>query len=131
LVPFLTVGENLRLAAEVRDMPVDKTMLGEALERAGASSIGLARMPATLSGGEQQRVVIARTLIHDAEVVLADEPTGSLDSENSLIIANQLAAIGRSGKVVVVATHDPAVMATLESSLRLVDGVLEGERVTV
>jgi len=78
--------------------------------------------PNELSGGEQQRVAIARALMNGAEVVLADEPTGSLDSRNGKEIMAQLAALSERGRTVILVTHDPAVARHAHRRIELLDG---------
>ena len=85
----------------------------------------LAQYPAALSGGEQQRVAIARALATGAEVILADEPTGNLDTANSdQIVDLLLRAAHEEDRCVIVVTHDPAVAQRADRVLRLVDGRL-------
>jgi cell division transport system ATP-binding protein len=79
--------------------------IGEVLERVGLGTKGY-KMPNQLSGGEQQRVVIARALLNDPEIILADEPTGNLDPDTSNDIMNILTDISKSGRAVVMATHN-------------------------
>jgi len=79
--------------------------IGEVLERVGLSTKGY-KMPHQLSGGEQQRVVIARALLNDPEIILADEPTGNLDPETSEAIMGILTDISKNGRAVIMATHN-------------------------
>jgi len=84
------------------------------------------RLPSMLSGGEQQRVAIARALALKTEIILADEPTGNLDTENSMLIVELLKNLAASENVcVIVVTHDPAVSAHADVVLRIVDGRFE------
>jgi ABC-type lipoprotein export system ATPase subunit len=125
LVDFLTVAENLRLAAELRGLPVTAADVSASLAEVGLDGYA-SRWPATLSGGEQQRVAIARALLLESRVILADEPTGALDADNSLLVAGLLAEIAqRDGVCVVVATHDADVAARLPRRLRLTRGRLQ------
>lgn len=125
LVEFLTLEENLRLAAELRGFEVSAAVIGEALERVGLGSMPTKRMPATMSGGEQQRVAIARAVVCNVQVLLADEPTGALDIDNTRLVADLMAEIGKSSAIdIVVATHDPVVVATFDHVLRLENGIL-------
>lgn len=93
--------------------------------------VGLAgaekRLPGELSGGEQQRVAIARALLLDPELILADEPTGNLDSANGAAIIELLKDLNASGKTVLVASHDQRVADACGRVLRLVDGTLIGD----
>lgn len=126
LVSFLTVGENLRLAWETRraGSPSDDDVL-QALAQVGLEGITPDRMPETLSGGEQQRVAIARTLLAGCTVLLADEPTGALDAENTEHVAELLVQMAHEyGVAVVVATHDPGVSSKAKRQLRMGGGDL-------
>jgi len=92
--------------------------------------VGLAgaekRLPGELSGGEQQRVAIARALLLDPDLILADEPTGNLDSANGAAIIELLGSLHKMGKTVLVASHDQRVAEACTRVLRLVDGCLAG-----
>ncbi|MGY1719406.1 ABC transporter ATP-binding protein [Blastococcus sp. SYSU DS0552] len=129
LVDFLTVAENLQLAAELRSVSAPADDLEEALARVGLHGFG-DRSLATLSGGEQQRVAIARALVSRCRVLLADEPTGALDEENTGVVARLLRDLSREhGMSVVVATHDRSVARTMSRSLVLHDGRLQDAEV--
>ena len=125
LIPTLTVLENTSLPAVLSG-----GKLGDArpaaerlLERVGLRE-RLTHLPEELSGGEMQRVAIARALINDPALLLADEPTGNLDSANGREILELLAA-ERGTRTVVVVTHDPAVVAVADRAIRLRDGRLD------
>lgn len=125
LVPFLSIEENLQLAAEVRGVELVDGVIDDALARVGLEGLPPNRLPGTLSGGEQQRVAIARLLVCQVTVVLADEPTGALDSANTLRVAELFNDLGRmAGVVVLVATHDPLVAAGIERTYELSSGQL-------
>lgn len=124
LVAFLNVGDNIRLAAEMRGLHVDDNDVRRAMDSVGLSTIQASREPTTLSGGEQQRVAIARSLVSGASVLLADEPTGALDEENSAIVANVLVDLGSKGLDVVIATHDERVAMATGTIMRLEHGEL-------
>jgi ABC-type lipoprotein export system ATPase subunit len=125
LVDFLTVEENLRLAAELRKLPVTRDDVAARLAAVDLAGYE-ARWPGTLSGGEQQRVAIARALLLGSRVILADEPTGALDVDNSLRVAELLAGIAeRDGVCVVVATHDSEVASRMPRQVRLIRGRLQ------
>jgi len=96
----------------------------EALERVGLSD-RLAHRPAELSGGQRQRVAIARALVTHPALILADEPTGALDTETGRAILELFAAICVEGKTVIVVTHDPQVAAFCGRRIRLRDGLME------
>jgi putative ABC transport system ATP-binding protein len=93
----------------------------EALDRVGLGH-RLGHRPARLSGGERQRVAIARAVAGHPDVVLADEPTGNLDSRSGLQIIDLLAGLARDGTAIVVVTHDPAVAAAMERRVVMQDG---------
>ena len=124
LIPDLTALENVALPARMARRP-----LADALTRAQAllQRVGLVdRMdhrPSQLSGGEQQRVAIARCLINDPEIVLADEPTGNLDSHTGEGVMQVLLELRRERQMtLVIATHDARVAALAEREVRLIDG---------
>lgn len=126
LVPFLTVRQNLLLAGELRGATRDHTTVLGALSQVSLDEDVLDRAPSMLSGGQQQRVAIARALLAGAKVVLADEPTGALDSENTRRVADVLAGLAERGDVtVVVATHDPDVAERMQRCLRIDSGDIE------
>ena len=123
LVDFLTVEENLRLAGDLRGVSVTSESVESNLRAVGLGDFG-PRLPATLSGGEQQRIVIARALLLGSKVILADEPTGALDVDNSLIVAELLTEVARRGVYVVVATHDADVANYMSRKMQLMRGRL-------
>ena len=93
--------------------------------------VGLAdwatHMPNELSGGQKQRVAIARALITDPKVILADEPTGALDSKTTYDIMKLLQEINNNGKTIIVVTHEPDVAAETKRNVVLRDGVIESD----
>jgi ABC-type lipoprotein export system ATPase subunit len=124
LVSFLDVRDNLQLARSLRGLdPLAADEVEDALAAVGLS--GLAeREPHTLSGGQQQRVAIARALACRTPVLLADEPTGALDEEASVLVADVLAGLAHHhGIRVLVATHDRDVAARLDHVVRLREGL--------
>jgi len=129
LLPYATVLENVLLPTLYREKAMDG-----ARERAVEllRLIGLeARMrfrPNRLSGGEQQRVAICRALMNDPELLLADEPTGQLDSRTAGEIMDLLAKMNERGKTVIVVTHDPAIAAFAKRIIRIKDGVIVDEQ---
>jgi putative ABC transport system ATP-binding protein len=126
LIPTLTVEENLRLPLEL--IGVDGAAgRARALDLLG--EVGLAdraaSFPDRLSGGEQQRVAVARALVHDPALVLADEPTGNLDAESARHVLRLLAGLARrAGKTVIAASHSDEVAALADRVLTLSDGRL-------
>jgi len=126
LIPLLTVEENLRLPLELNGM-ADAAGLARArglLERVGLGDRG-ASLPDRLSGGEQQRVAIARALIHEPALILADEPTGTLDAETAAAVLALLDGLAReAGKTVVMVTHSREVVGVADSIFDLQRGRL-------
>ena len=127
LFPLLTVAENVMYPMELRGMkPAEaKKRAAGLVGKVGLPDTVLDRFPAMLSGGEQQRVAIARALGMDTKVLLADEPTGNLDSGNSENIFSILQALAHEdGYCVVIVTHDGELGARADETLRLHDGEL-------
>ncbi|HHU70413.1 MAG TPA: ABC transporter ATP-binding protein [Clostridiales bacterium] len=110
LIKEKTIYDNVELPLNTRNLSKlkRKEMVNEMLEKVGLED-KIWRYPYELSGGEQQRVAIARALIHNPKLILADEPTGSLDDENQIIILKMLKEVARKGTTVVIATHDIAI----------------------
>ena len=126
LMPNLTTEENvgLPLALDGRE---DLARVRELLERVGLSERG-SHYPSELSGGEQQRVAVARALVHRPQLVVADEPTGNLDSSNGRAVLDLLMEVRlEEGAALVLATHDPDVAARADRVVRLRDGELLAE----
>lgn len=105
LVDRMTVRENMLLASKYATVKNKKKAIEEALAKVGMAEKMNARV-FELSGGEQQRVALARNLIKPFEILLADEPTGSLDRENKELVMRNLLALNNEGKTVVVVSHD-------------------------
>jgi putative ABC transport system ATP-binding protein len=124
LFPTLTATENVRLALDVRGecSPLARIKADKALTRVGLSHKASA-FPRELSGGEQQRVAIARAIAGDASVILADEPTAALDSENGHAVMMTLAEIAKDPtRALFIVTHDPRIMPFADRILRIEDG---------
>jgi ABC-type lipoprotein export system ATPase subunit len=125
LVPELTGEENVLLPARLPGMRNGAVGRGrELIVRLGLEDAAK-RLPHELSGGEQQRLAVARALVHDPAVVLADEPTGNLDAEAGAIVLGLLRAASDAGRAVVLVTHDEAATAQADRVLHLEDGRLE------
>ena len=124
LVPVLTVAENVTLPLMLDNLKPDKIWLDELLERLGLSD-RRDSLPNQLSGGQQQRTAIARALLHRPAIVLADEPTGNLDSRNSREIISLLRdAVRHLGQTLIVITHDPAIASQADRVILIEDGYL-------
>ena len=127
LLPLFTVMENVCYPMELCGVETKEAKARAAvlLEKVGIAPEKHKRFPSALSGGEQQRVAIARTLSAGAPIVLADEPTGNLDGENTKIVMEILRRLAHEeGRCVIVVTHDPEVADTADLVLRMKDGVL-------
>jgi putative ABC transport system ATP-binding protein len=107
LIPYLTALENVMLAQYFHSM-ADEAEARAALETVGLGE-RLQHLPAQLSGGEQQRVCIARALINQPKIVLADEPTGNLDAANEEMVLEIFRRLHALGHTLIVVTHDPSV----------------------
>jgi putative ABC transport system ATP-binding protein len=123
LLPRTTAIENVELPMIYADQPISRSRAVRSLERVGLAH--RERHYATeLSGGEQQRVAIARSLINDPALILADEPTGNLDEEAGESVMKILHELNGEGRTIVLVTHDDAVAAHARRILLIRDGVL-------
>ena len=122
LVPYLTALENVMLAQYFHSL-VDEGEASEALRRVGLGQ-RIHHLPSQLSGGEQQRVCIARALINQPHLVLADEPTGNLDEVNENIVMGIITELHREGHTIVMVTHDPEIGRMAERRIELHHGRL-------
>jgi ABC-type lipoprotein export system ATPase subunit len=124
LIPNMTALENVMLPMELSGMNTKEqaTKARKLLERVGIDRIRQNRRPSRLSGGEQQRVAIARALANNPPIILADEPTGNLDSTTGMNILELLCSLSHEGKTVIVATHSPEVAARADITIELLDG---------
>jgi putative ABC transport system ATP-binding protein len=127
LLPYLTALENILLAQYVHSM-TDRQEALEALERVGLKDRA-GHLPSQLSGGEQQRVSIARALINDPKIVLADEPTGNLDAVNEEIVLRLLRELHQQGRTIVMVTHDPVVARLADRRVELHHGKIATQMV--
>jgi putative ABC transport system ATP-binding protein len=127
LVPTMSAFENVFLAADYAGVPAGRARSAslEALRVVDLADRGRHR-PSELSGGEQQRVAIARALVNQPALVLADEPTGNLDTQMSTDVLRLLRAFNRErGQTFILVTHDPEVAAACDRVIRMRDGLLE------
>ena len=120
LVNYLTAVENVMVSQYYHSMPDEKEAM-QALERVGLADRAK-HLPSQLSGGEQQRVCIARALINNPELLLADEPTGNLDEANENIVLDIFSQLHKEGTTLVVVTHDPEVAEVAQRTITLGHG---------
>ena len=125
LINYLTAVENVMVSQYYHSMPDEKEAM-EALERVGLADRAK-HLPSQLSGGEQQRVCIARALINHPEIVLADEPTGNLDEANENIVIDIFKQLHRQGTTLIVVAHDPEVAEVAQRTVVLEHGRLVKE----
>lgn len=124
LMPTLSVFENVALPFRLRGDRIDRDRIEAALTAVGVAGRG-SSFPPSMSGGEQQRVAIARVLAQGPRIVFADEPTGALDSRSGRLVLSELRRIGTTpGQCVLIVTHDPAVAASCDRVVFMRDGTL-------
>lgn len=128
MIPYLTALENVMLAQYYHSI-VDETDAIEALKRVGLSR-RMNHLPSQLSGGEQQRVCVARALVNDQKLLLADEPTGNLDKKNGDIVLDLLRELHDGNHTIVLVTHNPEIAAMGDVLVEMLDGRLERVRET-
>ena len=123
LIPDLNLQDNIEVPLRYRGMDARERQrrVGEALERVGLSARGQ-HYPSQLSGGQQQRVAIARALAGSPKILLADEPTGNLDSQMARSVMDLLEELHRDGATIVMVTHDPQLAARAPRNIHVVDG---------
>lgn len=126
LVPHLTAVENVMVGAYYHSV-VDEKQALEALKKVGLKDRAH-HLPSQLSGGEQQRVCVARALINNPKLILADEPTGNLDEKNEKIVLDLFRQLHEQGTTVIVVTHDALVASCAQREIMLNHGVLVGEK---
>ena len=129
LIPTLTIKENILLAMEFVDViPTANRInrVNELLEMVGIASHAN-KMPSALSGGEQQRAAIARALANNPEIIVADEPTGNLDSKTADAINGIFSSLAQSGKTVIVVTHEKNSTLKYQRIVNLIDGEIENQ----
>ena len=128
LLPLLTVEENVAFPLELKKLPREeiRKTAQEKLRLVGLDEGYFKRLPAMLSGGEQQRVAVARALAAQARVILADEPTGNLDTDNATKVIELLRTLAHEqGVCVIVVTHDLSIADRADAVFRLKDGQLD------
>jgi putative ABC transport system ATP-binding protein len=127
LIPYLSALENIMLAQYFHSMADEKEAL-DALARVGLRERAN-HVPSQLSGGEQQRVCIARALINDPKIILADEPTGNLDAANEEIVLRLMRELHAQGRTIVMVTHDPVVARLSDRRIELHHGKIAAQEV--
>ncbi|MEI7369198.1 ABC transporter ATP-binding protein [Pectobacterium colocasium] len=127
LIPFLTALENVMLAQHYHSV-VDEAAAQRVLDQVGLAH-RVNHLPSQLSGGEQQRVCIARALVNEPPVIFADEPTGNLDEENERRVLDLLQDLHRQGRTIVMVTHNPELGRFADRIIRLQHGKYFGEEV--
>jgi putative ABC transport system ATP-binding protein len=129
LLPQYTVVENIEIPLLYQGCKLTAATRNRCVELADLVGLGnrLDHRPAQLSGGQQQRVAIARALVNDPHVVLADEPTGNLDTRTSDEIMEMLTTLNRTGKTIIMVTHENDIAAWAQRVVRLRDGVIESD----
>ena len=127
LIPYLTVIENVMLPLSITEKTNrEQTKMAEGiLDRIGLSGKAR-RLPDQLSGGEQERVAIARALVNSPPILMADEPTGNLDSRNGKEIMELFRALNEEGQTIIMVTHNPENTAYSTRTISLKDGRVEG-----
>jgi putative ABC transport system ATP-binding protein len=120
LVPYLTALENVMMAQYYHSIVDEKDAIN-ALKKVGLQN-RLDHIPAHLSGGEQQRVCIARALVNEPRILLADEPTGNLDQKNGEVVLKLIKDLHREGHTIILITHNPKIGKLGDKQIVLVDG---------
>lgn len=130
LLPTLTIAENVMLPMDFCNTYTKKERRERALVL--LDQVGIKeqadKFPSSLSGGQQQRAAIARALANDPPIVVADEPTGNLDSQTALSIMTLFAELAQSGKTVIVVTHEKEFTGWFHNSISIADGVIVTEK---
>jgi putative ABC transport system ATP-binding protein len=128
LVPYLTALENVMLAQYFHSIVVEADAK-EALDRVGLSH-RLNHLPTQMSGGEQQRVAVARALANEPDILLADEPTGNLDQENGKTVIELLRSLHSDGHTILMITHEYKIAQESERIINLIDGKVSKDILT-
>jgi len=124
LIPNLTAVENVMLPMEFVKLNKEERIkrAKELLEKVDIEPDRFSHTPLKLSGGQQQRVAIARALANDPKIILADEPTGNIDSETGKLIVKLLHSLSKEGKTVIIVTHDTSITSLSDKTLYIHDG---------
>jgi putative ABC transport system ATP-binding protein len=132
LIGDLNVYENVELPLTYRGMSASerRERVNAALDRVGMTHRAK-HMPSQLSGGQQQRVAVARAVVGDPSILLADEPTGNLDSGNASAVMDLMAELHQGGATICMVTHDPRWAEHAERTIHLFDGMVVDEKVAV
>ncbi|MCI6824390.1 MAG: ABC transporter ATP-binding protein [Ruminococcus bromii] len=131
LIPILTVEENITLPLLLDGRKPDKRLIESLVNRLGLSK-RLTHLPNQLSGGQQQRVSIGRALVNNPALMLADEPTGNLDSENSKEIVSLLRKLNKeNNQTVIIITHDEKIALSADRIISVQDGKIIGDEVNM
>jgi len=131
LINRMSVLENIELPLIARGVPRDRRrkLAIEALLRVEGEEGWLSKRPNQLSGGQQQRVALARAIVHNPRIILADEPTGSLDSKTESEILRLFKKLNEEGRTIVLVTHDENVAREAERIVYIMDGRIVGEKI--
>ncbi|MFT8870733.1 MAG: ABC transporter ATP-binding protein [Sporolactobacillus sp.] len=126
LIPLLTAEENIRVPLMLDSQRIDESFLKELLDILGLTE-RRNHLPSQLSGGQQQRVAIGRAIVHKPSLVLADEPTGNLDTQNGReVLALLKSSVRKFGQTLILITHDPSVAAQADRVVMMQDGCIVG-----
>jgi putative ABC transport system ATP-binding protein len=129
LIPTLTALENVRLPILFQEVAEDRTCYCEQILKDVGLGDRISHKPTELSGGQQQRVAIARSLANNPEIILADEPTGALDSKSSTEILDLLCRLNKKGKTVILITHDKNVANKTNRQIKINDGKIVEDKI--
>ncbi|GAB6252107.1 peptide ABC transporter ATP-binding protein [Bacillus thuringiensis] len=131
LIPVLNVQENIALPALLDEEQLDDHYLDEIIRTLGLNE-RRDHLPSELSGGQQQRVSIGRSLINKPDIILADEPTGNLDTKNTKEVLNLLKVTAKKyNQTVILITHDPAIASNSDRIITITDGMIISDKILV